>query len=294
MKILVTGGAGFIGSHLVDALSRESNEVVIFDNFHRGSMQNIRRHLKKKNVKLIKGDIRNSADLNKIGSVDMVYHFAAQSNVIGSFLNPDYAVSTNVHGTYNILEYSSKNKVKRLIFSSSREVYGNPLYLPVDENHPLNPINMYGATKACGEMLCSPYLKMKKIDITILRIANVYGDGDRERVIPIFLEKAKKNINLEVFGGRQTLDFIWVGDVVRAIMDISKSGRYADETINIGTGTGTSIENLAKMIIKATNSKSRIINKKVRLMDVKSFVSKSDKFKMKTLSLSDGLKKMLG
>lgn len=294
MRFLVTGGLGFIGSHLVDALFKnKSNEIIILENFYRGSINNIKTHLKNKNIKLIKGDVRYYNDFKRIGKVDFIYHLAAQSNVVGSFFKPDYAFSSNVKGTYNALKYASNCNVKRFIFTSSREVYGNAEYLPVDEKHPLNPINLYGATKACGEMLCKTFLKTHKLKTTILRIANVYGPRDKDRVIPIFLENARNNKNLELFGGKQVLDFIWIGDVINVINKVSTDDKYTGETVNVGTGTGTSIENLAKMVIKITKSKSRIIRKSPRNFDVENFVATSGKLKLKTTSLSDGLNKML-
>jgi len=294
MKILVTGGAGFIGSHLADSLSKNKKDnIIIFDNFYRGNLRNIEMAMKNGNVRLIEGDIRKYNEIKKNGKVDIIYHLAAQPNVAGSFFNPDYAFSSNIEGTYNILKYASESKAGRFIFSSSREVYGNPEYLPVDEKHVLNPINIYGATKVSGEMLCKAFIKTHSLRATILRIANVYGPRDKDRVIPIFLENAKNNKNLELFGGKQVLDFIWVGDVVNAINDVSKNDKFIGETINIGTGIGTSIEELAKIIIKLTSSKSRIVKKSPRSFDVGNFIAKSDKLKLKTIKLEDGLKRMI-
>tara|TARA_Y100000310_G_scaffold345429_1_gene464857 strand:- start:2891 stop:3781 length:891 start_codon:yes stop_codon:yes gene_type:complete len=294
MKILVTGGAGFIGSHLVDALSQDpSNIILVFDNFHRGKRDNIKTPLQDRKVKLIVGDVRDYSSLKKIGKIDFVYHLAAQSNVIGSSLDPNYAFGSNVDGTFNILRYASENNVKGFVFSSSREVYGNPAYLPVDEEHPLDPINIYGATKASGEMLCKAFIKTKNLNITILRMANVYGPRDKDRVIPIFWENAANNKDLKLFGGKQVLDFIWIGDVVKSITEISKNNKFIGETVNIGTGIGTSIEDLAKRIIKMTGSKSKVIRKKPRSIDVENFIAKSNKFKLRTLRLDVGLKKML-
>ncbi|HLG25022.1 MAG TPA: NAD-dependent epimerase/dehydratase family protein [Candidatus Nanoarchaeia archaeon] len=292
MKILVTGGAGFIGSHLVDELSiNKENEIIIVDNFHRGSLDNIRRHLKSKKVRLINCDIRDYNSLKNIGKIDLVYHCAAQSNVAGSLFNPDYAVTSNINGTYNVLKYSSLNNAEKFIFFSSREVYGNPEYLPVDESHPLNPINTYGMTKVCGEYLCRNFEKVGGIDVSIIRVANVYGPRDKERVIPIFLEKAKKNKDIVLFGGKQVLDFIWVGDVIKSIMKISAKDNPKG-AINIGTGIGTSIEELARKIINATKSKSRIVIEKKRSMDVERFIAKS-KIGLKATGLDKGISLML-
>ncbi|MBI2653412.1 NAD-dependent epimerase/dehydratase family protein [Candidatus Woesearchaeota archaeon] len=294
MRILVTGGAGFLGSHLVDALAKgKSNKIAIFDNLHRGRLENINQHRNNKNITFVEGDIRNPIDLKKIGNIDFVYHLAAQSNVIGSVSTPGYAFSTNVVGTLNVLKFASEKKVKRFIFSSSREVYGNPEYLPVDESHPLNPINMYGITKLCGETLCNAFSKNKNLNLTILRIANSYGSRDRDRAIPVFLENAKKNKDLTLFGGKQVLDFICIEDVINAMIKISNEDKFIGEIINIGTGTGTSIQDLAKSIIKLTHSKSKIIRKESRHFDVEKFVAKSNKIRLTTTRLIDGLKKTI-
>ena len=192
MRLLITGGAGFIGSYLVDKLSEDkNNEVIIFDNFHRGKKEKISQALKKNNVKLIEGDIRSPEDIEKIGEVDFIYHLAAQSNVADAEEDPDYTISSNIGGTYNLLKFASENKVKGFLFSSSREVYGNPEYIPVDELHPLNPINFYGATKVSGEMLCKAFQSKYGLKVSVIRIANVYGPRDIGRVIPIFIKNIK-------------------------------------------------------------------------------------------------------
>lgn len=294
MRILVTGGAGFIGSHLVDELALDkNNKIIVLDNFYRGDLNNIKKHLNNKNITLIKGDIRNYGSFKKIGKVNLVYHFAAQSNVISSASNPDYAFSTNVVGTYNTLKLASEKNVKRFVFASSREVYGNPEYLPVDEKHPLNPINLYGATKVCGEALCRAFSNIRNLNITIVRIANAYWLRDKDRVIPIFIKNAKSNKDLVLYGGKQVLDFIWIGDVINAITKISNDDKFIGETVNIGTGVGTSTEELAKTIIKLTSSKSRIIRKASRNFDVEKFIATSNKFKLKFLKLDEGLKRMI-
>jgi len=223
--------------------------------------------------------------------VDTVYHLAAQSNVIGSSSDPDYSFSTNVIGTYNVLKYSKLKNVKRLIFASSREVYGNPRKTPVDENHITNPINIYGSTKLAGENLCKAF--QNDIEITILRIANAYGPGDKGRVIPLFITNALRNKDLQLYGGQQVLDFIFIDDLTRILIKVANKKKYACKTINIGTGKGTTIEALAQMITNHTVSKSKIVVKKARDIEVMKFISKSLIISEKFISLEGGLKRMI-
>jgi nucleoside-diphosphate-sugar epimerase len=294
MDILITGGAGFIGSHLADELAKDrSNRIIAMDNLRRGSVSNLKAAMKTGRVTFIEADIRDQDSFKKIGKADVIYHLGAQSNVSGSHLDPDYAVSTNISGTYNVLKFAAKNKVKRFVFASSREVYGNPSYTPVDESHPLGPINIYGTTKVCGEYLCRDFSGSCGLNITIARMTNGYGSRDKDRVIPIFLEKARKGLDLEMFGGNQTLDFIWIGDIVSALMAISSRQKFIGETVNIGSGVATSVEELAKLLVRLTGSKSKIVRKEQRSFDVASFVAASKKIKLSPLSLEEGLKRMI-
>src|SRR3989338_2276148 len=191
-KIFVTGGAGFIGSHLVDKLVEECHDICVFDNFSRGNVKNLDKS--KGKIKIVEGDIRDYGKIKKeMNGYEIVFHLAAQPNVLGSIKDPDYNFTTNINGTLNVLRAAQENNIKRIIFSSSREVYGEPRYIPVDEKHPINPKNLYGKTKIGSEVLCNYFKKYFNLDISIIRIANVFGSRDKDRVIPIFMNNLKNN-----------------------------------------------------------------------------------------------------
>ena len=251
MSIIVTGGAGFIGSHLVDFLIKNTTEnMIIYDNFSRGLHRNIEQHKYNSKISIIDGDI-NDEDLLKdvIKKNDIVFHLAAEASVLGSIKNEDLTFSTNVIGTYKILETSKNAKVNKIIFTSSREVYGEGAGLQVGENFPLNPKNAYGLSKVIDEMYCDFFRKEHNMDIRVLRLANVYGERDLNRVIPIWINNAFNGRPLKVFGGDQIIDFIHVSQVVRALWATSIKDEFVSP-INIGSGIGTSIISLAEKICR--------------------------------------------
>lgn len=273
MRVLVTGGAGFIGQHLVarlveSPLSSEgqaagaAEPVVVFDNLKRSSRAALEPLIAAGTVRFIEGDIREQqAVAEAMAGVDVVFHLAAQANVIGSEADPDYAFHTNVTGTYHVLRAAAKVGAQRVLFASSREVYGQPSRLPVTEDMPIAPKNLYGASKASAEMQCRAEVTRSGLEVIALRLSNVYGFGDRDRVLPIWLERAARGEDLVLFGGGQVLDLIWVGDVVDAFVRaaVTPRLRLAAEglidamppqsgffvAINIGSGQGTPLRELA-------------------------------------------------
>ena len=265
MKVLITGGAGFIGRHLVSALRSRSAEITIFDNLHRGQL------VADDFASFRQGDIRDRAALaTAMKGVDVVYHLAAQSNVLGAASDPDYSFSTNVVGLYNVLRSGQEEGVQRVVFTSSREVYGDAVGLPVAETAPLNPQNLYGASKASGEFYCRQFAS-GGLEVMILRLANVYGPGDRDRVIPLFIDKALSGQPLTIYGDGKILDFVWIGDVVNAL--ISAASAPATHPINIGTGQGTTLSELAKRVLEITGAASTIHQLPARSIEVNRFVA---------------------
>lgn len=271
MRVLVTGGAGFIGSHLVRRLVRERMaSVTVVDNFHRGRLENLTDCLR--DIRFLQSDIRNAAALAEaIASVDIVYHFAAISSVMHATANSAETLDANVTGTWNVLHAAKLNGVKRVVFASSREVYGDPVRLPVDETAPLTPRNSYGASKTAAEAYCKAFTS-KGMEIAVLRLANVYGAGDRDRVIPIFVENALADRPLILYGGEQVIDFVWIDDVTKAALHAG-FGPALEDPLNIGSGTGTSMSVLVKRVVELTRSRSRVVYAPSRDAEVKRFVA---------------------
>jgi UDP-glucose 4-epimerase len=282
MKILVTGGAGFIGRHLVEQLARSNtSHVVVLDNLHRACMP----ATLAAGVEFREADVRDrTAVENAMPGCEVVFHLAAQSNVMGAVADADYAFSSNVAGTYHVLQAALKAGVKRLVFTSSREVYGDPKHIPVRETSPLRPKNAYGTSKAAGEAYCG-LAAQEGLDTVVLRLANVYGPGDRDRVIPLFAEAAAASEPLIVFGEEKILDFIWIGTVVDALVKAGL-GRSIRGPVNVGSGKGVTIAELARRIVQLSNSSSPVRILPEREQEVGRFVADMTRAK-RLLGLSE-------
>jgi len=246
-RILVTGGAGFIGFHLCKKLSDSTRNLIIYDNLSSGKMENVKH---RPNVHFVKGDILNLENLFSQEKADLIFHLAAQVVVPYSMENPIEDFETNARGTLNVLEKARKDDA-RVVFASSAAVYGNTTKLPTPENYGFNPASCYGLSKVVGEQYCNMYSKQYGLDITILRFANVYGPRCHG-VIEDFLDKISRNPEkLEIIGtGLQSRDFVHISDVVEALTLSAVSEVAVGETFNIGFGKTTKIIDLAKMILK--------------------------------------------
>jgi len=277
-RVAVTGGAGFIGSHLVDALlDAGAGEVVVLDNLSRGRLANLGRHAVDSRLRFIEADVRDPVAVSRaLKGAEVVYHLAAQATVMGAALDADYTFSTNVVGTYNVLHSAAEQGIRRVVFASSREVYGEPLSLPVDEAHPLLSINMYGASKVAGEALCRAFARESAIETTVLRLANVYGERDFGRVIPHWVSEARSGRDIVVYGGKQVIDFIWVGDVVRAMTTAAAIGAVLPP-INVASGTGTKILDLARRIASLADSRGEIRIVPRRAIEVTRFIGNTER-----------------
>jgi UDP-glucose 4-epimerase len=281
-RVVVTGGAGFIGSHLVDRLVERGDDVVVIDNLKRGRREKLEPHIRGGRARLVEDDVRRFDALAAVlPGCDVVYHLAAQSNVMGAVQDPDYSVTTNVLGTFNVLRAAAEARVRRVVFSSSREVYGEPRTLPASEDHPLLAKNHYGASKVAGEAYCRTFAATGGLDVEVVRFTNVYGPGDSDRVIPLWLAAAQQGRDLEVYGGQQLIDFLWVGTAVDALVFAADRGLSAP--VNVGSGVGTKIVDLAERVLHVTRSKSKIVVTAPREIEVAKFVAETTR--MRSLGL---------
>ncbi|CAB49227.1 SDR family oxidoreductase [Pyrococcus abyssi] len=275
--IVVTGGAGFIGSHIAEAL-KEENDVVVIDNLYSGKPENV-----PEGVKFIEADVRDYESIAEIvSSADYVFHEAAQISVEESVKDPVFTEEVNVIGTINILRALSEGNGK-LIFASSAAVYGEPTSLPIREDHPLNPISPYGVSKVSGEHYCKVFYQLYGVPTVILRYFNVYGPRQSSAyagVISIFMERALRGEPLVIFGdGKQSRDFVYVKDVVEANILVAEKRRAEGETFNVGTGRETTIIELAMKIIELSSTSSQILFSKPRPGDIRRSVADIEKIK---------------
>ena len=274
-RVLVTGGAGFIGSHLVDRLLKEGFDVIVLDNLSSGHVRNIKHHIGKRGFQFIKGDIRNRELVNKlVKEIDVIFHLAAIVSVPQSVRNPTLVNEVNVSGTLNLLEAARKSKVKRFIFASSCAVYGNPQSLPIKEESPLRPISPYGASKLAAETYVQVFHKVYGLKTVCLRYFNVYGprqsEGRYSSVISRFLRALREDRPLKIYGdGKQTRDFVHVHDVVEANVLALKERKAVGECFNIATGSPITIEDLAKKFMAVFGKKTKIAYLKPRRGDIR-------------------------
>jgi UDP-glucuronate decarboxylase len=264
MRILVTGGAGFLGSHLCERLLMEKNEVICLDNFFTGRKKNVRHLLKNPNFELMRHDVTNPLLLE----VDRIYHLACPASPIHYQYNPVKTIKTNIMGTINMLGIAKRVKA-RILFASTSEVYGDPAVHPQKEDYwgNVNPIGIrscYDEGKRAAETLMMDYHRQNKVDVKIVRIFNTYGPrmlADDGRVVSNFIVQALQGQDITIYGkGSQTRSFCYVDDLIDGMMKMMNNENFIGP-VNIGNPEEYTILALAKKIINMTRSKSRITYK---------------------------------
>tara|TARA_Y100000294_G_scaffold56362_1_gene53375 strand:+ start:1086 stop:2072 length:987 start_codon:yes stop_codon:yes gene_type:complete len=253
MKVLVTGGAGFIGSNLVDKLVQKGQKVIVLDNFSTGQRSNLSRH-NKKNVKIIKVDISGNKSLDKyFKNIDYVFHLAGLADIVPSIENPSKYFKSNVVGTFNVIQAAKKAKIKKFIYAASASCYGIPNKFPIKEDAKINPMYPYAFTKWQAEELIMHWAKIYNFPAISFRFFNAYGPRSRTSgaygaVFGIFLAQKLANKPLTVVGnGNQTRDFIHVSDLVKAIIKAALSKKIG-KIYNIGGGKEIRINKIVKLI----------------------------------------------
>lgn len=301
MKIVIAGGAGFIGSHLAEYWNNKNAEVHVIDNLKTGLEENIS-HLK--NVRFHKISIEDKKKMEKIiyGS-DFVFNMAAMVSVPESIEKPEECINVNLNGYLNLLEASKKNKIKKIVLSSSAAVYGDNPLLPKKTEMKPEPKSPYGITKLDGELYSKMYEEQCGLKYICLRYFNVFGprqstENAYAAAVPIFIKRAINNENIIVHGdGNQTRDFIYIDDVVKAnVLAVEKEN--ISGVFNVACGSSISILELAKTIIELINSRSKIVFEKERQGDIKHSLASIDETKEKLgfepkVNLKEGLLKTI-
>ena len=253
-KVLVTGGAGFIGSHLVDALMREGCYVRVMDNLATGKLENVAQHKENKRFHLVRGDITERAEvIDSMEGIEIVFHLACLG-VRHSIKHPVENHRVNAEGTLFCLQEAYKREVKKFVYCSSSEVYGTAEYVPMPESHPTSPCTIYGASKLAGEAYARAFYKTYGFNTTILRPFNTYGprshhEGYAGELIPKSIVRALNGVPILVFGnGSQTRDYTYVKDMAKALVEAAKCDETAGHTLNIGSNLEISVKQITEMI----------------------------------------------
>jgi len=301
-KAVVTGGAGFIGSHLSEELCNRDYHLIILDNLSTGKRENIASLLDKKNVEFIQGSITDLPLLQKLfQKVDYVFHLAAIASVPRSINNPQESHEVNVTGTLNVLIAARDNKIKRVVNASSCAIYGDAPGLPKKEDMPINPLSPYAVAKLAAENYCQIFQKVYRLPSVSLRFFNIFGprqnpDSEYAAAIPRFIRFFAEGKTINIYGdGKQTRDFLYVKDAVAAFILAAES--KTSGIFNIGSGKSTTVNDLVRLIGGLTANKTSPIYGPPRAGDIKhslADISKAATFGFKPeYSLEEGLKETI-
>jgi UDP-glucose 4-epimerase len=308
--VVVTGGAGFIGSHTVDRLMETGHRVVVLDNFSTGKRANLARWTDNPALTVVVCDVVHGiatalAPITKVyGPVERIVHLAAQVSVVHSVANPLVDMAINYGGTLHVLEYARAHDVKKVVLASSAAVYGDATQLPVAEDTLCRPVSPYGIDKYASELALDYYANVHGVPTTSLRFFNVYGprqdpSSPYSGVISIFTDRARAGRALTIFGdGNQTRDFVFVGDVVRAVVSAAKDGN-SRVVANVGTGREVTVLELAKTIVELCGGRATIEHAPARAGEILKSRAKVERLRdalgvVAETTLVDGLKLTLG
>lgn len=276
--ILVTGAAGFIGSHLTEELLKRNNNLILIDNFndyYKAKDKNLEEATENfeniKDYRLIRADLTKKNTLNQIDQeLDYIFHLAAQAGVRYSIEHSQEITNNNIVSTLNIFEFCLDKNIEKIICASSSSVYGNPIYTPVDEDHPKNPISPYAVSKLCGEIYADYYFREINLPITTLRFYTVYGPRGRpDMAIRKFFNLMQKNENLTIYGdGNQLRDFTYISDIINGLILAAESNKSSGEIFNLGCSNPISVNNLIEKMYDISKKPKKVKFSKSQKGDV--------------------------
>lgn len=279
-KVLVTGADGFIGSHLVEALITRGAKVkafVYYNSFNSWGWLDTLSKEQLRRIEIFCGDVRDPNGVAEaVKGMDAVFHLAALIGIPFSYHSPDSYVDTNIKGTLNVLQAAKRFDVKKIVHTSTSEIYGTAQYVPIDEQHPVNPQSPYAATKSAADALALSFYRSFDLPVAILRPFNTFGPRQSARaIIPTILSQAlagKTKINLG--NTNVTRDFIFVKDTAEAFIRVAESDKTIGEILNAGSGQEIGVEDLVRLAGRVTKKKLSIVTKKERLRPAKSEVER--------------------
>ena len=281
MKYVITGGAGFVGSHLCESLLNNRHNVICIDNFYNSKYTNIHNALQNYNYKFVDKDVNsNIEEFIDFSDIDGIIHLAANIHVDKSVLYPKLTYKTNLMSTLNLLEIVRKYDINKFILASSSEVYGSAQYKPIDENHPLTSPHPYGASKIAADRLCNSYIETYGLNVCISRCFNMYGPRQKCKIlgsfIPMTINKVLKGRSPIIYGnGKQSRDYLHVYDGVGGYIKLLNTSKQG--TFNFGTGEEYTILDITKKIINKCNPKLDITFKDGRSSEVLSLIANYNK-----------------
>lgn len=305
-SILITGAAGFIGSHLFEKLIQEDNYITVIDNFNdyypgkEVQFEDITKNYAiLKNYSLLKGDLVDKSIYEKIDrEIDIVFHLAAQAGVRYSIEHASEVSNGNIISTVNILEYALKNNVKKVVIASSSSVYGNPIYTPLDEEHPKNPISPYSVSKLCGEMYADLYFREYNLPVTSLRFYTVYGPRGRpDMAIRKFFNLILQDKKITIYGdGKQLRDFTYISDIVDGLILSGEKKESSGEVFNLGVSNPINVNSLVDKMYKIADKPKNVEYIEKQQGDVDVTYSNTDKAKKilnyhPQITIDEGLRK---